>query len=118
IAMVDTNCDPTVVDYPIPANDDAIRAIRLVTGRIADAALEGNQLREAAFIEPTDDSSREEAEELAAAAADATAAAGAAFLPVDDGQATPAVRTAEEELEAEVAADPAEPTAAPVTAAE
>ena len=41
IAIVDTNCDPTVIDYPIPGNDDAIRAIRLITSRIADAIIEG-----------------------------------------------------------------------------
>jgi small subunit ribosomal protein S2 len=41
IAMVDTNCDPDPVDYIIPANDDAIRAIKLITGKVADAALEG-----------------------------------------------------------------------------
>lgn len=45
IAVVDTNCDPEPVDYVIPANDDAIRAIRLITGLIADAALEGLALR-------------------------------------------------------------------------
>ena len=43
IATVDTNCDPDLIDYPIPANDDAIRAVKLLTGKIADAALEGNQ---------------------------------------------------------------------------
>lgn len=43
IATVDTNCDPDVIDYPIPANDDAIRAVKLLTGKIADAVLEGNQ---------------------------------------------------------------------------
>jgi small subunit ribosomal protein S2 len=47
VAMVDTNCNPDVIDYPIPANDDAIRAIRLLTGKIADAVLEGIQRREA-----------------------------------------------------------------------
>jgi len=41
IAIVDTNCDPTGIDYPIPGNDDAIRAIRLLTSRIADAIIEG-----------------------------------------------------------------------------
>ncbi|GBD19517.1 30S ribosomal protein S2 [bacterium HR27] len=41
IAMVDTNCDPDVVDYVIPANDDAIRSIRLITSRIADAIIAG-----------------------------------------------------------------------------
>ncbi|MDJ0803067.1 MAG: 30S ribosomal protein S2, partial [Desulfobacterales bacterium] len=43
IAIVDTNCDPDEIDYIIPGNDDAIRAIRLVTSRIADACLEGRQ---------------------------------------------------------------------------
>jgi len=41
IAIVDTNCDPTGIDYPVPGNDDAIRAIRLITSRIADAVIEG-----------------------------------------------------------------------------
>ena len=41
VAIVDTNCNPDVIDYPIPANDDAIRAIRLICGKIADAVLEG-----------------------------------------------------------------------------
>lgn len=43
IAIVDTNCDPDEVDYVIPGNDDAIRAVRLFTGKIADAILEGRQ---------------------------------------------------------------------------
>jgi small subunit ribosomal protein S2 len=46
VAMVDTNCDPDVIDYVIPCNDDAIRSIRLITGRIADAAIEGQNRRE------------------------------------------------------------------------
>jgi small subunit ribosomal protein S2 len=46
LAIVDSNCDPTIIDYPIPGNDDAIRAIRLLTARIADAALEGKKLAE------------------------------------------------------------------------
>lgn len=43
VAVVDTNCDPDVIDFPIPGNDDAIRAIRLITSKIADACLEGRQ---------------------------------------------------------------------------
>ncbi len=46
VAMTDTNCNPELIDYPIPSNDDAIRAVRLVTSRIADAVLEGVQRRE------------------------------------------------------------------------
>jgi small subunit ribosomal protein S2 len=41
VAIVDTNCDPTGIDYPIPGNDDAIRAVRLIASRMADAILEG-----------------------------------------------------------------------------
>ena len=51
LAMVDTNCNPDEIDYPIPSNDDAIRAIKLVTGRIADAILEGLAAREYAAKE-------------------------------------------------------------------
>ena len=51
VAMVDTNCDPDPIDCVIPANDDAIRAIKLITARIADAVLEGKQMREAAIAE-------------------------------------------------------------------
>jgi small subunit ribosomal protein S2 len=46
VAIVDTNCDPDEVDYVIPGNDDAIRAIRLITGKMADAIVEGGQQRE------------------------------------------------------------------------
>jgi small subunit ribosomal protein S2 len=48
IAVVDTNCDPQPIDYPIPGNDDAIRAIKLFASRFADAILEGKELWEAA----------------------------------------------------------------------
>jgi len=44
VAVVDTNCDPSKVDYVIPGNDDALRAIRLFTTKIADAVVEGRQL--------------------------------------------------------------------------
>jgi small subunit ribosomal protein S2 len=48
VAVVDTNCDPTEVDYVIPGNDDALRAIRLFASRIADACVEGKQVGVAA----------------------------------------------------------------------
>jgi small subunit ribosomal protein S2 len=51
IAMVDTNCNPDPIDYVIPANDDAIRAIRLITHTIADAVLEGIAQRKAFEVE-------------------------------------------------------------------
>lgn len=45
IALVDTNCDPEGVDFPIPGNDDAIRSLKLFTAQIADACIEGTELR-------------------------------------------------------------------------
>lgn len=48
ISIVDTNCDPDVIDYPIPGNDDAIRAIELIVGLMADAYIEGRQGQDAA----------------------------------------------------------------------
>jgi small subunit ribosomal protein S2 len=56
VALLDTNSDPDDVDYPIPANDDAIRAVRLLSGKIADAAYEGAQERASTLA-------KEEAEE-------------------------------------------------------
>jgi small subunit ribosomal protein S2 len=44
VAVVDTNCDPDMVDWPIPGNDDALRAIRLFTNKISDAVIEGRSL--------------------------------------------------------------------------
>ena len=43
VAIVDTNCDPDEIDYVIPGNDDAIRAVKLIAGKVADAVLEGRQ---------------------------------------------------------------------------
>ncbi|MBC7341135.1 MAG: 30S ribosomal protein S2 [Clostridia bacterium] len=61
IAIVDTNCDPDEIDYVIPGNDDAIRAVRLLSSKIADAALEGLQERaadEADQLESSDEKSK------------------------------------------------------------
>jgi small subunit ribosomal protein S2 len=51
VAIADTNCDPDVIDYPIPGNDDAIKAINLITTKIADAVIEGKSLRESVGAE-------------------------------------------------------------------
>jgi small subunit ribosomal protein S2 len=59
VAVVDTNCDPDLVDWRIPGNDDAIRAIRLFTAAIADAALEGKALAEERGKSDSDAESRE-----------------------------------------------------------
>ncbi|MEG1491091.1 MAG: 30S ribosomal protein S2, partial [Oscillospiraceae bacterium] len=65
IAIVDTNCDPDEIDYVIPGNDDAIRAIRLISGAMASAVQEGRQGADA------------EVAAVAAAAAEAAAPAAA-----------------------------------------
>ena len=65
---MDSNCDPTEIDYPIPGNDDAIRAIRLLTSRIANACVEGAKLREERLVALADKELAEaEAEEVQAA---------------------------------------------------
>jgi small subunit ribosomal protein S2 len=61
VAMVDTNCDPDPIDYVIPANDDAIRALKLITSKIADAVIEGQNLR--ASIAPAEEAPELEEEE-------------------------------------------------------
>jgi len=64
IAIVDTNCDPEEVDYVIPGNDDAIRAVKLLVARMADAVIEGNQgmsMAEAVDEAPAEAGEKEEA---------------------------------------------------------
>jgi small subunit ribosomal protein S2 len=80
VAMVDTNCNPDQIDYPIPANDDAIRAIRLLTGKIADAVLEGIAQREAAAVDR--DAAAADAE-VDVEALEAQAVGGLVFTPDD-----------------------------------
>ncbi|MFZ0243994.1 MAG: 30S ribosomal protein S2 [Desulfobacterales bacterium] len=70
VAIVDTNCDPDTIDYAIPGNDDAIRAIRLITSRVADACTEGRErLAEKRHAE-LDKAEGEEVPQVSAAAAD------------------------------------------------
>ena len=61
VAIADTNCDPNEIDHPVPANDDAIRAIRLITSKIADAVLEGKAGGMVAPAEETAEVTPEEA---------------------------------------------------------
>ena len=68
VAIVDTNCDPDEIDYIIPGNDDAIRSIRLITSRIADACVEGHQRFEEQQQAQTDKEIEEEPPIEAAAA--------------------------------------------------
>jgi small subunit ribosomal protein S2 len=74
VAIVDTNCDPDEVDFPIPGNDDAIRAIRLVTGKMAEAVVEGKAEWE----------SRQAKEGLEVPAAAAQAAVGAGLAEIEE----------------------------------
>lgn len=62
VGVVDTNCDPDDVDYIIPANDDAIRAVKLITGKMADALIEANQGE--SFAEADETAAAEKAEAL------------------------------------------------------
>ena len=64
VALVDTNCNPDEIDYPIPANDDAIRAIRLLAGRIADAVIEGRGFADASAKEEGGEDVEDEEETL------------------------------------------------------
>ncbi len=106
IAVVDTNCDPEDVDFPIPGNDDAIRAIRLFTSRIADNILEGLNLADRRFEgKDADTPSAVPAEEAAPAPAEAPTAE----TPVED--AAPAAETVPPVDEAVPAPEPE--TAAP-----
>ena len=78
ISLVDTNCNPDEIDYPIPANDDAIRAVKLLSSKIADAAVEGATIRQSAL-----------AEELAAAEAERAAAKEESAAETGGGESGP-----------------------------
>jgi small subunit ribosomal protein S2 len=75
VAVVDTNCSPEGIDYVIPGNDDALRAVRLFASRIADAIVEGNQIATEGGVVATEPA--EDAAEGGAAASDEGAAGGA-----------------------------------------
>ncbi|MBF0465177.1 MAG: 30S ribosomal protein S2 [Nitrospirae bacterium] len=60
VSIVDTNCDPDLIDYVVPGNDDAIRAVKLVTSKIADAILEGKAMLNKELVEQAEDVKIEE----------------------------------------------------------
>ncbi len=62
VAIVDTNCDPDEIDYVIPGNDDAIRAVKLISGAIANAIIEGNEGRMGAAAAEAEEAEEEAAE--------------------------------------------------------
>ena len=114
IAIVDTNCDPDEIDFAIPGNDDAIRAIRLFTSRVADALLEGGTMR--VKVEPSGDGAasgpltHDDAEKLAR---EMLQAADASETPA--GEAAP--RRGRRKTAAAVDATDAAPAAAGVVSA-
>lgn len=63
VAVVDTNCDPDEIDYVIPGNDDAIRTIRLICSKLADAVIEGRTIHEKAVTEASEEEAIEEKKE-------------------------------------------------------
>ncbi len=120
VAIVDTNTDPDVVDYPIPGNDDAIRSIKLFANMVADAYLEGAQVwaeevkKMADRAEKAEKAERQEkADKKAAAAAAATEAGGPTVVKVSKGRKLVAAGLAEDvEIEQELDSQTEEPAAA------
>jgi|GEM_PF-22716 len=113
VALVDTNADPEIVDLPIPANDDAIRSIRLITRVMADAVIEGKQgkdylVKEAEFAEKTE----EKATEATAVAETASEEKGEKV----EGPQEAAVSDTESPLEKKAASAEAAPEEAPESA--
>jgi len=98
VALVDTNCNPDVIDYPIPSNDDAIRAIKLITARIADVVLEGLTARE--YVQQA----ALEAEDV-----DVKAYSETGYIASPDEPYPSEVEAAQSETESEDAADAAAP---------
>ena len=100
VAILDTNCDPDVVDYPIPGNDDAIRAVGLLTRIVADAVAEGKMARAGATEEGAEDMPEWERELLeqqqAAAAAETPATESAAAAETPEAAETPADQRSDE----------------------
>jgi len=107
VAIVDTNCDPTGIDYPIPANDDAIRSVRIITERMGKAIIDGNEARQARVAEQMAlNAEIEEQEEAARRAAQAEAAARQAIAEAAKREADAAAAAqAESAKEAEAAAE-------------
>jgi len=125
IAILDTNCDPDVVDYPIPGNDDAIRAVTLLTRVVADAVAEGKMARAGATEEGAEEMPEWERELLeqqaAAEQAGATVEAAtevAAEVPAETAAEAPAEAATEAptEVPAEVPTEAAPEAAAEVPA--
>jgi small subunit ribosomal protein S2 len=120
VAVVDTNCSPEGIDYVIPGNDDALRAVRLFASRIADAIVEGNQIATEGGVVPSEPG--EEAGEAEGAAAAGEGAAGeraaAELLSDDDDTGGVSGGEAQSESMTSQGADNSENEAAPVESTE
>ncbi len=105
IAIVDTNCDPDEIDYLIPGNDDAIRAVKLITSVIADAVLEGKQILDTTSEDEQEDTAEKEVM-MIETEADQTPGEEAIeeAVPVEMDKVTEAAKKAREKEEAEKAA--------------
>jgi len=115
VAVVDTNCDPDEIDYVIPGNDDAIRAIRLLTSRIADACIEGRQRYQEKQQAEADKAVEEKTEEVPSNA-DLKPGERKVISDGTDGPVVEIIRRSEapgEEEAGETIAAPAEEAAAP-----
>ncbi len=110
VAVVDTNSDPEEVDFPIPGNDDAIRAIRLFTSRIADNVLEGLNLADDTFVGVEGDATTEELVAEAEAVVDEAVAAAEVVTEAVVEEAAVA-EAAVEEAVVETAVEAEEPAA-------
>lgn len=113
IAVVDTNCDPEDVDFPIPGNDDAIRAIRLFTSRIADNVLEGLNVADKRFVgqDGAEESAVPKAEEAVVSAAEKSVVPEAKEVEVAAEAAPEAEPVVAAEEVAEIPEEPVEPAA-------
>lgn len=100
VAIVDTNCDPDEIDYIIPGNDDAIRAIRLISSRVADACLEGKERAEERR-QAEADKDVEEAEEVAASGADLKPGERKVISDGTEGPVVEIIRRKADEMEEE-----------------
>ena len=108
VAIVDTNCDPDDIDYIIPGNDDAIRALRLITSKLADAAMEGLHERQAHLPDAPSDAASPPLDVAASAAPQAassiTPAPEAAPPSEDSASPAPTVSVPDAPTDAEAAA--------------
>ena len=103
VAVVDTNCSPEGIDYVIPGNDDALRAVRLFASRIADAIVEGNQIATEGGVvsaEPGEDSEESAAGDAGTAAAAEFVAGGEETVNGEEAQPEPTTDANATETEA------------------